>query len=68
MKRLTNEELEVWIISTLHEFRVPTFRRDSLTPSNVDWLLRNLHVNNIGNPELDAVLDALQRLKRSWLS
>ena len=68
MERLTNEELEVWIIATLHEFHVPTFRRDSLTPSNVDWLLRNLHVNNINNPELDAVLDALQRLKRSWLS
>lgn len=65
MKR---EELEVWIITMLHEFHVPTFRRDSLTPSNVDWLLRNLHVNNMDNPELDAVLGALQNLKKLWLS
>ena len=63
----------------LNTFDIPATRRDLNDIGNVNWLLRNLPINNRGNPKLHEVFLELQvlfnlkleegrRLKRNGLT
>lgn len=45
------------ILSTMD---IPAIRRDTTSDSNVRWLLRNIHINNGNNPNLDEAINLLK--------
>lgn len=49
----------------LGTMEVPEFRR-RITPENMKWLKRNLHINNRDHQALDKALEIVNKLDNAW--
>ncbi len=46
----------------LATMEVPPFRREQLNPQNLEWLRRNLAINNGDNPKLEEAMGIVKKL------